>query len=142
MSASERPAPATETGPSENAAAKLQNLDAENSAAGQNSALDALQSLNRSLREEGMARANDALDAWTRGCWQTAIGYWASTGWPFTADEVRELGVPDPQNPNAVGAQFMAAARAGLIRPVGFVQSRRPSRHAAWLRQWVGGEAA
>ncbi|SCX37990.1 hypothetical protein SAMN03159343_0260 [Klenkia marina] len=142
MSANERSAPATGTDPSENAAAKLQNLTAETTATPALPALLTLQQLNRLLRDEGIARADESLDGWTRSCWQTGIAYWASTGWEFTADEVRALGVPDPANPNAVGAQFMAAARAGLIRPMGFVQSRRPSRHGAWLRQWVGGDAA
>lgn len=126
MTASERPAPATGTGPSENVAAKL-------GLAGQSSA---------ARRDHGIARADESTDAWTRSCWQTAINYWASTGVPFGADECRELGVPEPKSPGAVGAWFYAACRRGVIKPHSFVQSVRPSRHRSWQRQWIGADAA
>lgn len=99
-----------------------------------------LAELSRRLRDEGIARADGATDPWTKSCWQTAISYWASTGLPFGADECRELGVPEPSSPGAVGALFLSNCRAGLIKPVGFVQSRKASRHASWQRQWIGGD--
>lgn len=57
-------------------------------------------------------------------------------------DDCRALGVPDPDSNGAVGALFIAACKAGVIQPVGLVQSRRRSRHASWQRRWVEGAAA
>jgi hypothetical protein len=146
-----RPASATEAAPTLHEAPDLTKsltpvvdgtADGGPTASPQHPSLNTLQALNQQLRDEGIARAAAALDSWTRSCWQVGIAYWASVGRPFGADEVRELGVPEPSSNGAVGAQFVAAANAGLIRPVGFVQSRRPSRHRSWQRQWIGSEAA
>ena len=139
MSASKRPAPPQVAGPAE-VAAKT-SLCAHSRAPRAESTPATLAALGEKLRDEGIARADGSLDTWTRSCWQTAINYWASTGLPFGADECRELGVPEPTSPGAIGAIFMANSRAGIIQPAGFVQSRRPSRHASWQRQWVGGDA-
>ena len=37
---------------------------------------------------------------------------------------------------NAVGAKITAAAKAGLIEPVDYVKSKRPSSHGAVIRVW------
>jgi hypothetical protein len=130
-----------ETGPKKFATARKLNLTSQSTGSGDKTTPATLAALGEKLRDEGIARANDALDAWTRSCWQTAINYYASIGQPFGADECRELGVPEPASPGAIGALFMANSRAGTIRPAGFVQSRRPSRRASWQRQWIGGDA-
>lgn len=96
-----------------------------------------LEALSRLLRDEGIARANANCDEWWANCFDAAVGYLASTGVPFTADDVRDL-IPASDQPNRVGARFYAACRAGLIQPVGFTLSRSRSRHAGVLRTWVG----
>jgi hypothetical protein len=67
-------------------------------------------------------------------CWATAPRYLALTRAPFSVDSVTELGVLEPTRPGAVGAIFLAAHRAGLIAPVGYQTSTRPSRHAGVIR--------
>jgi hypothetical protein len=141
VSASERPAPATGTGPSENrTAAKPSTLAAQCMATGDSSAPATLANLGRLLRDEGAARANGSMDRWWRSCATAGLLHLAALGQPFTADRLRDLGVPEPTHPNYVGALFIGASKAGVIRPVGFTTSRRPSRHAGVQRVWVGGD--
>lgn len=93
------------------------------------------------LKEQGIAVANaNAKQDWVRAADQ-AIDQLAATGQPFTADDVRALGIPDPESPKAWGARFNTAARTGRIRRVGYVPSRRPSVHAHPIAQWVGAAA-
>lgn len=96
-----------------------------------------LERLGRLLRDEALARANGNVDQWWKSCMDTAIGYLASTGVPFSADDCRDL-VPPPDHPARVGARFSAAMKAGLIRPTGYAISRSTTRHAGVLRTWVG----
>lgn len=98
-----------------------------------------LDELGRLLRDEKLRDTYENADEWTRWGWLAVIKHLAASGVPFSSDTCREIGAPEPSHPNHVGAFFMAMARAGVIRPVGFVQSRRRQRHAAWTRQWVGG---
>lgn len=134
MSANERPAPATGTGPSENAAAKLHNLKHEVSAPASNAALCA------ALRDYGIHQANENADAWWKSCADRAIEYLAASGHPFSADQVQAL-IPAADHPCRMGGRFHAAVHAGVVRPVGYVLSERPSRHRGVQRQYVGGDA-
>lgn len=59
----------------------------------------------------------------------------AADGIEFTADHLIEL-VGEPASPNAIGAVFGKASRAGLIRMVGVSTSRRISRHGGLQRVW------
>jgi hypothetical protein len=130
-----------ETGPENVAATKTPGSAVHSTARQAESAPPAQTALQQMLRDVGMRQAIDGTDTWTKSCWQTGIDHWASTGLPFGADEIRDLGVPEPSSPNVIGALFMANCRWGIIKPAGFVQSRRRSRHAGWQRQWVGGDA-
>ncbi|MBA3251459.1 MAG: hypothetical protein H0T66_14405 [Geodermatophilaceae bacterium] len=94
--------------------------------------------LARLVRDEGIARANDGVDAWWRSCADAGISYLARSGLPWSADDLWDLGVPRPDHPNRVGAAFQAAVKAGQIQQVGFALSRRRSRHAGVLRLWRG----
>ncbi|GAB3349977.1 hypothetical protein [Modestobacter lapidis] len=125
----------------ESAAAKPQVLAADCRASGDSSARLTLDELNRLLQDEKLQATFESADKWTRSCWSTAIEHLAASGVPFCSDTCREIGAPEPSHPNHIGAFFMAAAKAGIIRPVGFIQSTRRQRHAAWMRQWVGGDA-
>lgn len=77
-------------------------------------------------------------DAWWRDCASRAIDHLAGTGQPFTAADLGELGVPDPDHPNRIGALFSAARNAGTIRPVGYTTSPTKSRHGGVVRVWKG----
>ena len=62
----------------------------------------------------------------------------AARGTLFGADDVRALGVPEPERPNQWGAVFRALHAAGYIVPVGFTLGRRRVRHSGLSRLWVG----
>lgn len=90
------------------------------------------------LRDQGAARvdANTDLD-WKQQV-DAAIEQLARGGQPFTADDVRALGIPDPPSPQAWGARFLAASKAKRIRQVGFQASQRASVHAHRIAIWQG----
>jgi hypothetical protein len=95
--------------------------------------------LGRLLRDEGTYAVDQRDDnSWWRSCADQGIATLAASGRPFTADDVRALGIPDPTSPKAWGARFLAASRSGLIRRVGYVPSRRASVHAHPIAQWQG----
>lgn len=100
-----------------------------------NSKHNAAEGLQR--KEHGMA----VVDAAEGGEWKArttaAIEEFAASGDEFTALEIRDI-VGDPVHPNAFGARFNAAARAGIIRKVGYRNSSRPTLHAHPIAVWVG----
>jgi hypothetical protein len=61
----------------------------------------------------------------------------AATGEPFTASDLRHR-VGDPPNSACVGAVFLRASRARLIRCIGVQASSRIQRHAGLERIWEG----
>lgn len=69
----------------------------------------------RTLRDLGVAIADENADDWWKSTADQAIDHLASLGRPFSADDVRALGVPDPASPRAWGARFLTASRQ-LIR--------------------------
>lgn len=60
----------------------------------------------------------------------------AAEGKPFTAYDLTEADLRNPPNPNCWGALFRQAATDGVIRRVGFVESRRPGRRHGVCRVW------
>lgn len=61
----------------------------------------------------------------------------AKEGQPFTAyDLTVKADLRDPGHPNQWGALFKQAATDGVIRRVGFVESRRPGRNSGLCRLW------
>lgn len=88
-----------------------------------------------------MSHTKDALDnadLWWRDPAERALTWWAETSQPFTVDDLRDLGVPEPDHPARWGALFSAARKQDLVRPVGYTVSRRPQRHGSVVRVWVG----
>jgi hypothetical protein len=73
------------------------------------------------------------LDCATRGARELA-----RRGQDFTADDLTELGVPDPDNPSRWGSLFSALKREGLITTVGYRASAKPSRNGGVTRVWRG----
>ena len=97
------------------------------------------------LREVGMALADEAAAAAWKERVDAAISSLARRQGldgplPFTAEDVRLLAGDPPEgtSPNAMGARFMAAARRGQIRKVGYRNGVRPSLHAHPIAIWVG----
>lgn len=62
----------------------------------------------------------------------------AASGRPFTADDLRAAGLPEPDTPNRVGALLSSMARRGVIRDVGYAKATRRSRHCGLVRVWEG----
>lgn len=56
----------------------------------------------------------------------------------FTSDDIHAALPEDcrPHSPNVLPAVIRDMAKKGLIRPVSYTQSSRPSRHAAVIRVW------
>lgn len=81
---------------------------------------------------------HDNGDGWWRDVAERALSWWAEAGVEFDCYDLTELGVPDPDHPNRWGALFTTAQQAGLIVPVGYRPSRRPSRHGGVCRVWKG----
>lgn len=96
--------------------------------------------LGEALKEIGTTRADLAADKVWKHLADAAIDQLAAAGQPFTADDVRALGVPDPSSPKAWGARMLSAAKGGRIRRIGYTPSRRPSVHAHPVAVWVGTE--
>ncbi len=69
-----------------------------------------------------------------------AMRWLADTNTTFEAFDLTELGVPDPDHPARWGALFRAAHKAGIIRPAGYTQSRRPGRAGGLCRVWTGAQ--
>jgi len=60
----------------------------------------------------------------------------------FTAEDLTDLGVPDPDHPARWGSLFAAMKKLGVVRPVGYRASARPSRNGGVCRVWQGTGAA
>lgn len=82
--------------------------------------------------------AAGSYDTWWRSCVDRAIVELAKLGRPFSVDDVRDQGIAEPERPQQWGAPFMAARRAGIIRPLAVIASTRPTRHGGLTRQWIG----
>jgi hypothetical protein len=89
-------------------------------------------------RDFGVKRVDaNTPDAWRIAC-DIAIAKLASTLKPFTAEDVRATVGDPPNHPNAMGARFLAAARAGLLEKQGYTSPSRPSSHASVIAVWCG----
>ncbi|MDP9460709.1 MAG: hypothetical protein M3Q22_10830 [Actinomycetota bacterium] len=141
MSAKEGAGPLpTGTGPQKIAAAKQVASAVQCRAERARSAPLTLAALSAALRDYNLAKVDEATDPWWRSCADRAIDYLAALDQPFTVDAVAAL-VPEPERPCQWGARFHAAVRSGVIRPVGYVLSERPSRHRGVVRLYRGGDA-
>lgn len=68
---------------------------------------------------------------------RAALETLAQTGKPFTAyDLTVKAELREPSHPGQWGALFRHAAEDGVIRRVGFVESRRPGRRGGVCRLW------
>jgi len=86
-------------------------------------------------RDEALAQVEVDADAQDRLVIDQAIRAVANYGHPFSANDVRPL-LPLVRT-SLVGARFMAASKAGLIRRTGWVTSTDPGTHARPIGLWV-----
>lgn len=84
----------------------------------------------------------DNADPWWRSGAQRALDVLISTGYPFTTDDLRDLGVEDIDNPAEQrarwGSLIASAKAAGRIVEVGRRPSRRPSANGRKVSVWQG----
>lgn len=62
----------------------------------------------------------------------------AESGVTFTADTLRERGLPEPEHHNQWGSVFGTASRRGIIAKADYSSSQRKSRHGGFLHAWRG----
>lgn len=67
-----------------------------------------------------------------------AMEYFIASGLPFDSYSLTEVGVQEPHHPSQWGALFRAYSNKGLIEPLGFEYSRRPTRSGGICRTWRG----
>ena len=86
------------------------------------------------LKFKGQATVVNARPA-DRAKVDAAIHQLAASGKPFSSNDARPLhGVAGP----VVGAAFTAAAKAGVIRRIGYITSTEPGTHAHPVAEWIG----
>jgi hypothetical protein len=92
--------------------------------------------LGLSLKAKGQARAIRKADDWH----DMALEWLTEALGDFSADDLVEaIGLPNAvatNRNNAVGAAFTSARRLGLIRRVGWIQSRRAESHGRVVALW------
>lgn len=76
---------------------------------------------------------------WWRSGADLAVESLAATRRPFSVDDIRAMGVSEPDHPNRWGGLFGAWSKRGLIRRTGrTVPSRHALRNGSRLPEWVG----
>jgi hypothetical protein len=98
----------------------------------QPSLLDAL-----AARDEGTARVITNADDEARAVVEQVIRQFARRGVPFSSNDTRPY-LPDGIKPQLVGACFLRASTAGLIRGIGYERSTSVSTHGHPVAKWIG----
>lgn len=92
--------------------------------------------LGLSLKAKGQSGALAMATGWH----EMALRWLSEANTDFSADDlIEDIGLPNQvatNRNNAVGAFFTSARKAGLIRPVGWVRSRRPEGHGRVIALW------
>ncbi len=88
-------------------------------------------------RSQSLARPSRAVRPWRERAEQL-IQQFAARGAVFTADDLRDQGLDEPDQPNQWGALFKVMQEEKVITMVGFTSSRRDGRHSSVIRQWTG----
>lgn len=77
-------------------------------------------------------------DTWWEAGAMQAIETLARTGRTFTAADLSDLGVSEPDHPCRWGSVIAKAKKLGLIEKAGYGPSRRAGRNYGVCAQWVG----
>ncbi len=85
-----------------------------------------------------LAEVHTRTDSWWLSCAEKALGVLVAQPLPFTASDLTDLGVPDPDVPARWGSFFAAAKARGQIIPAGYRPSPRKSRNGGTCMSWVG----
>ena len=85
-----------------------------------------------------LAEVHANTDDWWLSCAEQALAVLVRTRREFSTDDLRDLGVPDPDVPNRWGSFVAAAKSRGDIIPCGVAISRSKGRNSGYLRVWRG----
>ena len=88
----------------------------------------------RRRRDDGHRVAENNTLPGVKAALERIVRELATSGEPFTAEDLRARCQPLGSSPNVIGAAISAAAERGEIRRVGFVQAHRPKRTAGGSR--------
>ncbi|MDN4174697.1 hypothetical protein QWY28_17175 [Nocardioides sp. SOB77] len=91
----------------------------------------------RAARDAGMAQATDNASDWDKALIDQAIGFFAQTLQPFSANDIRPLLPADVNCRGLMGAQFSAAYTRGEIQPVGDLPSHKKNTHCKRINVWI-----
>lgn len=89
-------------------------------------------------RTDGATQAFNNADDWWSDCATRALTWMAELRQPFDAWDLVLLGVPEPDDHHRWGGLFRVARQKGLIEPVGYAPSRRPTAAGSIARIWRG----
>lgn len=87
---------------------------------------------------EQLTRIPGSPDLWWEAGAMKAIETLARTGRQFTAADLTDHGVSEPDHSCRWGSVFAKAKALGLIRKVGYRPSRRAGRNYGVTAVWVG----
>lgn len=97
----------------------------------------------KELRDDGirraLQRADDTHGEWKERAYDFLLEYLKGLEGEFMAEEVRVASletIPAPPSNRAWGGIILKAARAGLIRQVGFRSVKNPRAHCAIVGVW------
>ena len=75
-------------------------------------------------------------DPWWESTALSAIEHLAANGQQFTAADLTDLGVPEPDHPARWGSVIAKAKALKIIEKAGYTTARRPSRNAGVTAVW------
>lgn len=97
----------------------------------------------RFLRDRGITRAkdnaDDKIDQWSDRAFEFLREFISFQDIPFMAEDVwmsAECNVPEPPSKRAWGAVIVRASRAGLIRRVGYRETKNQFSHRTPATLW------
>lgn len=100
-------------------------------------AIDQLMAQAIAARDAGMAQAEEAASEWDIRLLDQAIAWFAQTGLPFSANDIRPLLPADFNGRGLMGARFSAAYSRREIRPITDRPSNKPNTHNKRIAIWV-----
>ena len=81
---------------------------------------------------QGRNQSEQNADSWWWSCGIQAVRALAAVGRPFTIDDVRDLGIPEPDEACRYGSLIAACRRRGLIELAGTALGRNGRPTMVW----------
>ena len=85
-----------------------------------------------------LAAVHANTDAWWLSCAEAALAELVKSRREFTTDDMRELGVPEPDHSCRWGSMLAAAKARGDVVKVDYRASKRPGRNGGIRAVWLG----